>query len=472
MATAIWWIRRDLRLQDNPALAAACESGTVVPVYVHAPEEESPWAPGDASRVWLRKSLQTLDARLRARGSALVVRRGPSLAALRALVQELGAEAVHWNRLYEPATIARDAGVKEALQGAGLQARSHAASLLFEPWQVQTESGTPYRVFTPFWRKAQARLETLPPLASPPQRLPGVSGLRSEALDQVLPAPRPSWDRAFWTDWEPGEDGAGHALDAFVDGALAGYCEERDRPDHIGTSRLSPHLHFGEISPHRILATLRERVRSAALDADVAGYIRELGWREFSHHLLFHFPTSAEVDFNPRFAGFKWATTEPDTLQAWQRGRTGVPIVDAGMRELWHSGWMHNRVRMIVASFLCKNLRQHWLHGARWFWDCLLDADLANNTLGWQWSAGTGADAAPYFRIFNPVAQARRFDPDGHYVRRWLPELAALPDAALFAPWEHPELLRRLAPAYPQRPIVDLSQSRAAALAAYRALRE
>jgi deoxyribodipyrimidine photo-lyase len=341
--------------------------------------------------------------------------------------------------------------------------------LLLEPWQIATAAGDPYRVFTPFWRNLRTRLASRPSSWRAPARLPPLPELATVDADVLMPAPRPAWDREFWQHWQPGEAGAHEQLDAFIEGAAATYSSQRDLPDRAGTSRLSPHLHFGEITPRQALDRLWSERWPAAAGAAIEAYARELGWREFSHHLLFHFPASAEHNLNPRFDAFRWAETDEVALAAWQRGRTGVPLVDAGMRELWQTGWMHNRVRMVVASFLCKNLRQHWRHGARWFWDTLVDADLANNTQGWQWSAGTGADAAPYFRIFNPVSQARRFDPQGRYVRRWLPELSAVPEPALFEPWEHAELLRRHAPGYPSAPVVDLKASRAQALAAYSA---
>jgi deoxyribodipyrimidine photo-lyase len=471
VSVSIWWIRRDLRLDDNPALEAALADGVVIPVYVHAPDEESPWAPGAASLAWLRRSLASLARTLETRGSRLVLRAGPTQIALEDIQRETGAGSIHWNRLYEPAVIARDAGLKHAWRERGLRAESHNAALLAEPWQLETGTGDPYRVFTPFWRKLRPRLDASASPRSCPATLPPVPAIASQSLDSLLPTARPAWDRGFWETWQPGEAGAAELLEAFVDGAAPDYQAQRDLPDRAGTSRLSPHLHFGEISPRRILARLRSESWPAAAEAGVEGFVRELGWREFSHHLLFHFPASSDANLNPQFDRFPWDVTDEAALDAWRRGRTGVPLVDAGMRELWHTGWMHNRVRMVVASFLTKNLRQHWMHGARWFWDTLVDADLANNTQGWQWSAGTGADAAPYFRIFNPVSQAQKFDPLGRYVRRWVPELAKLPDWALFAPWEHAEALASIAPDYPREPIRDLRASREAALAAYQQMR-
>ena len=464
-SVALVWFRRDLRLADNPAWQAALEGGHVpLPVYVHAPHEEGSWAPGAASSAWLHRSLQALDADLRARGSALVLATGDSLPVLQRLLEQSGAEAVFWNRRYEPAVQARDADIKRGLREQGLDVRSFNGSLLSEPWQLATGQGTPYRVFTPYWRTAQARM-SLPPLTEPPPRLTahGQEGLPLEALGL---APSPQWDAGFWEHWQPGEAGAREALEVFVDGALDGYLKQRDRPDRVGTSLLSPHLHFGEIAPWRIVASL-QAVRTAARGADIDGYIRQLGWRDFAHHLMHHFPESCEHDLNPRFARFHWARPDGAALDAWQRGRTGIPIIDAGMRELWQTGYMHNRVRMIAASYLTKHMRMHWLQGARWFWDTLVDADLANNTLGWQWVAGTGADAAPYFRIFNPVTQAQKFDPAAAYISRWLPELAGLPLAARFAPWEFPDVHPQMGD-YPRKPMVELGAGRDAALAAYR----
>ena len=468
MPNALVWFRHDLRLDDNPALRAALDQGfTPIPVYVHAPQEEGEWSPGAASLAWLHRSLAALDADLRARGSRLLLREGPSAPALQALVEQTGAVAVFWNRKYEPATQPRDASLKKRLREQGLQVESFNGCLLFEPWDLATQQGGPYKVFTPFWRSALARWRA-PATWDAPGALPAFEdALPGESLDAWRLAPALGWDAGFWKVWTPGEAGAREALEVFIDGALNGYRTDRDRPDRTGTSRLSPHLHFGEIAPWRITAEL-ERARTAANSADMDGYIRELGWREFAYHLLHHFPQTTTQNLNPRFAHFDWAKVDPKALKAWQHGRTGVPIVDAGLRELWATGYMHNRVRMIVASYLTKHLRYHWLQGARWFWDTLVDADLANNTLGWQWTAGTGADAAPYFRVFNPVTQAEKFDPKGTYIAHWVPELAAVPVPLRFAPWEKPDVMSRIAPDYPRRPLVDLAEGRAGALAAYR----
>lgn len=471
MATALVWFRRDLRLADNPALHAALEAGfDPVPVYIHAPHEEGGWAPGAASNAWRHRSLKALSQDLHARGSRLVVRQGDSSAVLQDLIAQSGAQALFWNRKYEPTTQPRDATIKKALKEQGFEVRSCNAALLAEPWDVETKSGGPYKVFTPYYRSVMASLPQRS-LLEAPRALPGVSSrLHSDGVDALGLAPRLGWGAGFWDIWQPGEAGAHEALEVFIDGALQGYLEQRDLPDRTGTSRLSPHLHFGEIAPWRVIAKL-EQVRTARLDKDIDGFVRQLVWREFAYHLLHHFPQTVKDNLNPRFAHFDWAKAEPATLKAWQRGMTGVPIVDAGMRELWHTGVMHNRVRMIVASYLTKHLRMHWLEGARWFWDTLVDADLANNTLGWQWVAGTGADAAPYFRVFNPVTQAQKFDPQARYITRWVPELETLPVKARFAPWESADLLARLAPTYPRQPIVGLAAGREGALAAYAATR-
>jgi deoxyribodipyrimidine photo-lyase len=468
MPRALIWLRRDLRLVDHRPLAAALRRGQVpVFVYVHAPEEEGDWAPGAASLAWLHRSLDALGKELESRGSRLMIRRGPTLEALRGLAKEAEAEAVYWQRRYEPGVIERDAKLKRALCEEGLEVESFRGFTLFERDEVQTQQGGPYRVFTPFWRKARTAIDLGEELLVP-KRLPEPPQLASLHVDALELAPKPGWDMGFWERFTPGEIGAQEALEAFVEGAAEHYRSQRDLPDRAGTSRLSPHLSFGEISPEQIIRRLQKEHWNGSAEENVEGYIRELGWREFSWHLLYHFPETATENLNPKFKDFDWR--EPGhELEAWRRGRTGIPIVDAGMRELWHTGWMHNRVRMIVASFLTKNLRLHWLHGARWFWDTLVDADLGNNTSGWQWSAGTGADAAPYFRIFNPLTQAEKFDARGDYIRHWVPELSRVPTKALYAPFQHADLARRCAPDYPS-PVVDLKRTREAALAAYQAL--
>jgi deoxyribodipyrimidine photo-lyase len=475
--TTLVWFRRDLRLADNPALRlATAAGGPVVAVYVHAPEEEAPWSPGAASRWWLHHSLAALDADLRRRGIPLTVRRGPSLPALLALAGEVGARRVVWNRLYDPATVARDTTVKAALREQDLEVESCNAALMCEPWTIRTGTGGPYRVFTPFWRACQATLDAQAVPTAAPARLsgpnPAPAGLDLSALDLL---PRPRWDRGLQAAWQPGERGAQTRLAEFCEEWIDQYDDGRNRPDQPGSSRLSPHLHFGEIGPRQCLVAVRNAVATRpAAQKSAEAFVRELGWREFAFHLLHHFPQTPEQPLDAKFSAFPWAADD-SRLAAWQQGRTGYPIVDAGLRELWTTGWMHNRVRMIAASLLTKNLQQPWVAGARWFWDTLVDADLAANTLGWQWTAGCGADAAPFYRIFNPVLQAERFDPQRAYLRRWLPELARLPDTWIHRPWLAPPAVLqaagvRLGHDYPE-PVVDFPASRAAALAAYASIR-
>jgi deoxyribodipyrimidine photo-lyase len=459
----IVWFRRDLRLADNPALQAALQHAErVIPLYIHAPQEEHPWQPGAASRWWQHHALNALDQALQRRGSRLVIRQGDSLAVLAELVRQTGATALHWNRLYDPATIVRDKAVKCWAADTGLHAESHNGSLLVEPWALQTGQGRPYRVFTPFHKACLTLPEPGAPLPAPDTLPPVPGGIAGLGLEQLELLPRIRWDQGLADNWTPGETGARRLLTDFADAPVGDYAELRDRPDLAATSRLSPYLHHGELSPRQVHWACR------AAGERAAPYLRQLYWREFGHHLLFHFPQTPERPLDQRFADFPWSEDAGNDLAAWQRGHTGFPIVDAGMRELWHTGWMHNRVRMLVASLLTKNLLIPWQHGARWFWDTLVDADLANNTLGWQWTAGCGADAAPYFRIFNPVLQGEKFDPRGDYVRRWVPELARLPDKWLQKPWEAPVALldgAGLAADSPYRgPLLDLKASRQLAL--------
>jgi deoxyribodipyrimidine photo-lyase len=477
MSTLLWF-RQDLRSADNPALQAALELGQpVVPVYIFAPEEEGAWAPGGASRWWLHHSLLQLDEALRRMGSRLILRRAnDSGEELAALARDCNAGQVLWNRRYEPASVERDQRIKSALSSAGLQARSFNGALLHEPWEVKSKSDKPFQVFSAFWRHCLALPDPKPPLAEPaslpaPPRWP--ASLQVSALH--LPA-RADWARGIDAAWMPGSKGAQASLNEFLTSPLEDYESTRDRPGIAGTSRLSPHLHFGEISPRQVWHAARaaslERGRHTSWRE--SQFLTELGWREFAHHSIYHYPFLPERPWNERFAAFPWKR-DAAALGAWQRGATGFPIVDAGMRQLWRTGWMHNRVRMIAASFLVKDLLVNWTAGARWFWDTLVDADLANNSLGWQWVAGCGADAAPYFRIFNPVLQATRFDPDGTYVRDWVPELARLPGEWIHQPWAAPtDVLSqagvRLGIEYPHR-LIDHGQARLEALTALAALK-
>jgi deoxyribodipyrimidine photo-lyase len=421
-STALVWLRLDLRLADNPALAAAAAHyKNILPVFIWAPEEERDWSPGAASRWWLHQSLQSLDDRFRRLGMRLILRRGPSLDALRSLVRESGANAVFWNRRYEPALRKRDARIEQCLLSDGLHVETFNSALLYEPGKIKNSSGKPFLIFTPFWRSC---LSCAPDCISiPVPRFRKTKILPSLALEELALEPVIDWASGLRSSWKPGETNGRKMLRRFFDNALEGYPKGRDYPALQATSRLSPHLHFGEISPRQIWERCFKQRNTAS-----QAFLRQLGWREFAHHLLYHFPHTTVKPLRPQFSRFRWRK-DPQRLQAWQRGRTGYPIVDAGMRELWETGWMHNRVRMIVGSFLVKDLLLNWLEGARWFWDTLVDADLANNTLGWQWVAGCGADAAPFFRIFNPTTQASRYDPEENYTGRWVPELGT-PDYA------------------------------------------
>ncbi|MCM0019577.1 MAG: DNA photolyase family protein [Tagaea sp.] len=460
------WFRQDLRLADNPALREAIAAGApVIPVYVLDDATPGAWAPGGASRWWLHRSLDALVRGLEKLGLRLILRRGAAQACLAKLIAETGAAGVYWNRCYEPFAVARDKAIKAELEARGLAAKSHNAGLLFEPWTVKSKTGTPFRVFTPFWKACLAGEAPPVPVPAPARATPPATWPASDALDDwALRPTKPDWAGGF-SVWTPGEAGAQARLAGFVERALDGYAGARDRPDIEATSRLSAHLHFGEISPRQCFHAGRRSEK----------FLAELGWREFAHHLLFHIPDLPETALRAEFRGFPWRDDDAK-LRAWQRGRTGYPIVDAGMRELWQTGWMHNRVRMIAASFLVKHLLLPWPAGQAWFWDTLVDADLASNSASWQWVAGCGADAAPYFRIFNPMLQGAKFDPGGVYVRRFVPELAGLPDRYLHAPWEAPaDALRaagvELGVDYPH-PIVDHGEARARALAAFQSLKE
>ncbi len=465
---SIVWFRHDLRLADHPALVAAVARGRgVIPVFIWSPDEEGRWPEGAATRWWLHFSLVALDRQLRSAGSRLIVRQGPALPVLSEITAATGATAVFWHRRYEPEAIQRDTQIKSQLKQQGILAESYNGSLLYEPWEVHTKTGGPYQVFTPFSKACLTHSEPEIPLAAP-VRIPAPDTWpESLTIESLGLLPKIRWDQGLRAAWTPGCEGAEAGLQEFLPQGVAQYADERNRPDHRGTSRLSPAVHFGELSPRQIWHAVSRHLREAPQIGEP--YLRQLLWREFAHHLLYHFPHTATQPLREQFARFPWRQNAKQ-LQAWQRGRTGYPIVDAGMRELWATGWMHNRVRMIVASFLVKDLLNPWQSGADWFWDTLVDADLANNTLGWQWTAGCGADAAPYFRIFNPVSQGEKFDPEGSYVRQWVPEISSLPTEWIHQPWNAPPLMLReagikLGTTYP-RPIVDHDVARKEALAA------
>lgn len=469
----IYWFRQDLRLRDLPGLlAAAATDQPLLACYILDDETPGEHRPGSASRWWLHHSLAALQRDLQALGGQLLLRRGAALQVLAELVAESGADAVYCSRQYEPWAAELEQQLHDSLATLGVDFKRYPGSLLFEPGQVMTQAAAPFKVFTPFWRQC---------LRSPEPRLPQpppeninwhdrpLTG--DELEDWALPPRGPDWAGHWGELWSPGSEGAAQRLSAFLDGPVVNYSKGRNHPAEQATSRLSAHLHFGEMSPRTVWHAARGLARSKPDRQDeVDKFLSELGWREFSHHLMYHFPRVIDEPFKQQFERFPWQGN-PACLRAWQRGATGYPIVDAGMRELWHIGYMHNRVRMVVASFLTKHLLIHWRAGARWFHDTLVDANLANNSCGWQWVAGSGADASPYFRIFNPVTQGEKFDTAGDYVRHWIPELARLPDRFLHRPWEAPAGVLaqadvKLGESYPH-PIVEHRAAREAALAAY-----
>ena len=465
--SAIHWFRQDLRLSDNPAITAASKRHNVFPVYILDDRNAGEYAMGAASRWWLHHSLQSLNTSL---GGALSVYRGNPVDIIPDLIRRHDVEAVYWNRCYEPWRIRRDQEIKKCLKANDILVETYNGSLLWEPWTVKKNDGNPYKVFTPFYRKgclqAAAPREPLP---APAVRQWRHDQEQSLTIAQLELLPRLRWDKKLEKYWTIGEEGAHARFEQFIDTGLYSYKDGRNLPAKPYVSRLSPHLHFGEISPNLLWYT----TRAVADNQHTEHFCSELGWREFSYHLLYYHPDLPRKNLQSKFDRFPWADTEA-ALQAWQKGRTGIPMVDAGLRELWQTGYMHNRSRMIAGSFLVKNLGLHWRHGERWFWDTLVDADLANNSASWQWIAGCGADAAPYFRIFNPVLQGQKFDAEGDYVRRFVPEIASLPNKYLFCPWEAPEAVLNeakveLGITYPE-PVVSLQVSRDAALRAFQSL--
>lgn len=463
----IVWFRQDLRIADNPALMAAAECGDIVPIYILDDINSVPHAMGSASRVWLHHALQSLDKSLSGRLKLFV---GDPRQIIQELCDTHDVDAVHWNRCYEPWRIARDKEIKSLLKSLHVSAHSYNGRLLWEPWDVLKADKTPYRVFTPYFKKGCMQAE---PPRQPVRydRNPSFSDadIASVSIDSLALLPDIAWHQSIESCWDISEQGALNALHQFLQQGLSDYKEGRNFPAKTCVSRLSPYLHFGQISPHRVW----HEASSLGDDDNIAHFQSELGWREFSCSLLYHFPFLPSKNLQSKFDRFPWYD-DPEALKAWQTGQTGYPIVDAGMRELWQTGYMHNRVRMIVGSFLVKNLLQNWRLGEAWFWDCLVDADLANNSASWQWIAGCGADAAPYFRIFNPVTQGEKFDPTGEYTRTYVPELVHMPDKYLFKPWEAPdEVLTQagviLGQDYP-KPVVDIKKSRQRALDAFRSL--
>lgn len=483
MSASIVWLRNDLRLHDQPAFAAACKlPQPLIAIFIWAPEEEATWSPGAASRFYLHQSLNSLAEELRDVGSRLILRKTnpqkqiDSLALLQDIIRTTNATHVFWNRRYEPAVIKRDLRIKETLKAQGLHTESFNGSLLMEPWQLATGSGGPYKVFTPFAKNLAKNLrwEELPAL---PKSLPAPNVWPSSlSLAELQLEPTIKWAEKMRTFLRAGTASAHKKLARFAD-IIVDYGTNRDIPGISGTSLLSPHLHFGEISPRQIYTELQRLLltkKEKKLQAGVDKYLNELYWRDFAYHLLYHFPETPEQPLRKEFAKFAWKN-DTAHLQRWQKGETGYPLVDAGMRQLWATGWMHNRVRMVVASFLVKDLLIDWQQGARWFWETLADADLASNTLGWQWSAGCGADAAPFFRIFNPVSQGERFDADAAYIREWLPELSKLSNKYIQEPWKAPAVELQgagivLGKNYPL-PIVDHAAARNEALQRFEQLK-
>ncbi len=472
----IIWFRNDLRLADNPAVDWAARQGCpVICLFILEEDNSGARAPGGASRWWLDKSLRALSEAITARGGSLTLRRGCADGVISDLVRESRATGVAWNRRYEQGACARDADIKGDLRAQGLNVNSFNASLLNEPWSFTTGSGGHYKVFTPYWKAVWSNYR-VPDVLDAPASLAGPK-LPGDAIeDWGLHPSEPDWSVGFETFWTPGEAGAARRLEQFLDGPVNSYGEDRNRPDMTGTSGLSPHLRWGEIGPAQIWRAVTAAMETGKVDDGNARiFLSELVWREFSYVLLYHHPDLSHENYNRDFRHMPWQEN-PGPLRAWQRGQTGYPIVDAGMRQLWQTGWMHNRVRMIVASFLTKHLMVPWQRGEDWFWDTLVDADPAANAASWQWVAGSGADAAPYFRVFNPITQGEKFDKSGDYVRKWCPELAKLPGKYLHSPWTAPPATLsaagiRLGETYP-RPLIDHMTARKRALEAYETFKE
>jgi deoxyribodipyrimidine photo-lyase len=456
-------------LADNPALCAACEQGEIIPVYILDDQGAGDWRMGGASRLWLHYALEDLNHSL---GQGLQLYQGDALTILRDLAAQTGAAAITWNRCYEPWRIARDSSIKSALKEDGLEVQSFNGSLLWEPWQVLKKDATPYKVFTPYYRRGcMSSAAPRRPMEIPKNIKLHMNSDHSLCIKGLNLLPKINWDEKIKACWEISEAAAHERLDEFVMDELQDYREGRNFPDKKNVSRLSPYLHFGQISPHIAWHRAAEAGAFISNEESLDTFMSELGWREFSYYLLYHFPTLPTENLQVRFNLFPWMDNTDADLKAWQQGKTGYPLVDAGMRELYSTGYMHNRVRMVVGSFLVKNLLIHWHKGEAWFWDCLVDADLASNSASWQWIAGCGADAAPFFRIFNPITQSEKFDKEGSYISRYVPELADMPEKYIHTPWLAPiEVLVKagveIGGNYPA-PVVDIRQSRERALAAF-----
>ena len=464
---AIHWFRQDLRITDNPSLETAAEFDAVLPIYILDDENSQEFKMGSASRWWLHNSLQSLNESLD--GKLSIYSQNPEIV-IQELLKKYEVKAVFWNRCYEPWRIDRDIDIKAYLDDKNIENKSFNSHLLWEPWDISKDDGTPYRVFTPYYKKGCLNAEE-PRLPSKNLKIDTIFYDQDcEQIDTLDLLPRINWYSQIQEAWKPGEEGAQKRLDQFLEEGLLDYKEGRNFPFKENVSRLSPHLHFGEISPNEVWYQAKTKESVSGIQKSLEHFLSELGWREFSYYLLYHFPSLPKQNFQAKFNKFPWIKNE-SFLESWQKGETGYPIVDAGMRELWQTGYMHNRLRMVVGSFLVKNLLIDWREGEDWFWDCLVDADLASNSAGWQWVAGSGADAAPYFRIFNPVTQGLKFDPEGEYTKKYVPELKLLPNKFLFSPWEAPkEILEKagieLGKDYPE-PIVDLKYSRELALEAF-----
>lgn len=470
----IVWFKQDLRLKDQPALAAAIQlKAPIIPLFIWSPKEEGNWPMGAASQWWLHHSLQSLEKDLSDIGLKLIIKQGSYLDTLKKLAKETEAQALFWNRNYEPAAIEVATKIKSELKKEEIDARSFNGSLLFNPWAVLNKQNEPYQVFTPFWKTCLKHPEPNNIFEAPKKATAYKGKIDSDTVDKLGLLPKIHWDKGLEEAWQPGEKHAAKALQEAIDSVIAHYSEKRDFPAEKTTSMLSPYLHHGELSPHTIWHAVKAEKKLKEKEAEA--FLRQLCWREFGYYLLYHFPSTPEKPLQSKFEDFPWKKSKKD-LQAWQKGMTGYPFVDAGMRQLWQMGWMHNRLRLVVGSFLIKDLLISWQEGEKWFWDTLVDADLANNTLGWQWVGGCGADAAPYFRIFNPVTQSEKFDPEGDYIKKWVPELAKLPKKWIHRPWEAPqEVLQEagveLGKDYPL-PIVDHNEARQKALDAFEEIKK